>query len=115
MIDIAAIPVNVHVETSAQFVRTMRNARGMNTFAHGRRPVLLDRQSVARMIRDTLDSINNLRAVPNTAARSPSTSDPSAATCQTSSTSWKVGTTRFASTNLIKKSGTAVKGAGTGP
>jgi hypothetical protein len=46
----------VHAETSLQFERIMKMARGMNQLSHGRLPVPINRQPIARMNRDTIYS-----------------------------------------------------------
>lgn len=60
MSESTSIPVNidnfVHAETSLQFENMMKMSRGVNKFAHARRPLRLDRQTVLRMNRDTLYS-----------------------------------------------------------
>jgi hypothetical protein len=54
------IPVNIDnyviAETSLQFERIMKMARGLNRFSHGRKPVAIERQPIARMNRDTIYS-----------------------------------------------------------
>lgn len=46
----------VHAETTLQFQRMMKMARGVNRFAHAKSAVRLDRQMATRMNRDTIYS-----------------------------------------------------------
>lgn len=46
----------VHAATSRHFANTARMAKGVNRFAHGRRPTPLDKQRIMRMNRDTIYS-----------------------------------------------------------